>query len=136
MTGYTVSSGVTSSDLTLYLGDRLIVLGGGEAIGTMVLAGGIASLWGSALDGTVSGGEYVWSGGVATSATIGAGGYQVVYSGGDADFSIVDSGGALDIYGGVLGAELGNGAVADVFSGGTATDPTKLCPRPGSRAAA
>ena len=40
MAGYTVSSGVTSTGVTLNDGDRLDVLSGGTASGTMVNSGG------------------------------------------------------------------------------------------------
>ena len=92
MTDYTVSSCEISSGLTLNSGDELYVRHGGQAVGTLVNAGAIENISGSSLRDIVSGGEYVWSGGVTTSATIQVGGYLVVYANAAASACIVSNG--------------------------------------------
>ena len=126
MTDYTVSSGAISSGLTLNSGDELYVRHGGQAVGTLVNAGAIENISGSSLRDIVSGGEYVWSGGVTTSATIQVGGYLVVYANAAASACIVDSGGAADIYGIANGSVISSGGVQDIFSGGKASGASVL----------
>ena len=73
----TVSSGVTSSGLTISAGDELVVLQGGAVESSTILSGGV---------------ERISSGGSAT-ATIVLGGKEDVYAGGSASGDILSAGG-------------------------------------------
>jgi len=120
MSGYLVSSGVTSGIILSANGDNLTVCSGGTAIGTIqyggnitVLEGGIASQtrlfdWGmnvekggTAIDVTLEGSQWAHihtlSGGTTISATANRGGEIIVSSGGYATSLTIGSGGKLTI---------------------------------------
>jgi len=95
-TAYTVSSGVTSTSVTLNNDDSLTVLSGGHAVST-----------------TVSGGsfEYISRGGVASGTTVVADSFVHVFSGGTASGTSVGSAGFqfIDSGGSAVGATVGSG---------------------------
>ncbi len=73
---------------------RIVVYAGGVANNTTVNSGGFQFLYGgSASGGAINGFEYIYSGGVATGGTVGAGGLESVLSGGQATGATVNSGG-------------------------------------------
>jgi len=80
MTDYNISSGVTSSGVTLNTGDIETVFAGGIASSTVINGGSeIISSGGTAFYTTVSAGtETILSGGVARFTTISGGGLQDV----------------------------------------------------------
>jgi autotransporter passenger strand-loop-strand repeat protein len=116
MTTYVVSSGQTSSGITLNSGDSEIVLSGGTAISTTINSGGLLTVsGGSASFDTISGGGLliVSSGGSVSSDTIFNGGLLLVSSGGSASFDMISGGGLLSV--------LSGGSVSSdtIFNGGS-----------------
>jgi autotransporter passenger strand-loop-strand repeat protein len=118
MTNYIISSGQTSSGLTLGSGDTLEVLSGGSAIDTTLSAGGSETIYGSDSGATISSGgtQVVQSGGSTSGTTIDNGGTETVLSGGTAIATVI-SGGLMEIKpGGIFTDGLGS-AIAITFSG-------------------
>jgi len=108
MTDYVVSSGVTSSGITLLNHDLMTVLNGGVADRIVVNNGG---------------GEVVSSGGTTNFTTVSSGGYEYVSAGGIASSSFVFPHGVLNVFNG--GSTVGSLVAYDgkeiVSSGGHAT---------------
>ena len=98
MTNTTVSSGVTSSGITLSTGDNAFV-------------------YGAAVSFTVSnaGAEYVYSGGTASFTTVSIGGVEIISRGGIARFTTVSFGGAERLFSG------GTTSFATIRNGGSGT---------------
>jgi autotransporter passenger strand-loop-strand repeat protein len=121
MTNIVVSSGVTSSNLTISSGDVLIVSSGGKT-SAITLSGGRETVLagGSALRTTVSSGGFsLISGGKATSDVVLSGGTEVVTAGGSASATTVSSGGFESVSGGTaLGTRI-NGGSATIINGGS-----------------
>ncbi len=108
----TVSSGVTSTGLTIGNGALLQVLSGGSAIDAQVAAGGISlvSSGGFVSGNQLSGGsELVF--GVTSAVEVHSGGVEVVASGGTANGTVVDGNGSLLV--------LSGGTAIDTVIGGT-----------------
>jgi autotransporter passenger strand-loop-strand repeat protein/T5SS/PEP-CTERM-associated repeat protein len=142
MTTYTVSSGATSTGITLRRGDFLYVSSGGTADDITVDSGGTEYVFsgGTSSDTTVhdGGAEFVYSTGSAIGTTLSTGGYLIVLSGGEqsgtvrSGGSIISTGVALvtpasgtTVYSGaVSGVVVGNGAVEYVLSNGTTSNTT------------
>ncbi len=100
MTDYNVTSGVTSSGVTLNSGDNEFVSSGGIATGTINNGGAEFILDGGSVTGTQvnSGGvENVSSGGAASATVVNNSGSQVVHGGGSATGTVVNSGGNADV---------------------------------------
>jgi len=99
MTTYTVSSGHTSSGITLNSGDALVVLSGGTAIRTTVNSGG---------------NEYVSAGGTASGTVANSGGNEWIFPGGT-DISATLNGGRERVdHGTVLGITVNSGGNAGI----------------------
>jgi autotransporter passenger strand-loop-strand repeat protein len=121
----TVSSGHTSSHLTISKGDPLVVLSGGTIESSTIQSGGSATVSGSSFNNSVlSGGVYsVVSGGLSVHNTIESGGTEYVY--GKAEFDTISSGATELIFlGGLSDVSLVDGtqdlygkASGDVVSG-------------------
>lgn len=137
MTNYTVSSGQTSSGITLYNGDNEFILSGGTAIRTTVSRGGYEAVsgGGTAISTTVSnGGEEFLEGpntsdvispyGMAYNTTVSNGGKQIVAFGGAANYTAVSGGGVESISAGgeTYGTTVYDGGVEYVLSGAQAND--------------
>jgi len=139
-----VSSGVTSSGITLTSGDVMVVFSGGVADATKVDSGGYLNVSGIASGTTVNSGgaEYLYSG-AAYATIVSSGGAAYVYSGiasgtsvvggGSADATTLDSGAVLDVLGGSASSTLigsgatvvvGSDAEAGVIAEGTVTNTT------------
>ena len=113
-----VSSGVTSSGITLTSGDVMVVFSGGVADATKVDSGGYLNVSGIASGTTVNSGgaEYLYSG-AAYATIVSSGGAAYVYSGIASGTSVV-GGGSIAVYGGSADATtLDSGAVLDVLGG-------------------
>jgi autotransporter passenger strand-loop-strand repeat protein len=138
---YVVSSGQSSSGITLRPGDTETVLSGGTSIATIV-NGGVDYVSGVASGTIVSNGgtENVDGGGSASGTTVSNGGTENVVSGGSASFTIVSSGGVetvlgsgsanstvvasageQDAYGTTSGTAVSSGGYELVWSDGTAS---------------
>ena len=96
MTSYTVSSGVTSSGITLIAaGDLLTVLKGGTAVNTTVNSGGGVDDLGKTIGTVVNkyGFEEVLSGGVAIGTTVNMNnsGFGLDVAGGTASGTVLDA---------------------------------------------
>lgn len=144
MTDYTVSSGQTSSGITLSSGDTETVLSGGTANNTVVSSGGVETILssGTANNTLVNNGgiENVSSGGAGVRTTV-EGGVVNVFGGGTTFNDAVNNGSEIVFSGGVtsnaamqysgvetvssggatVSTTLANDAVENVLSGGTAT---------------
>jgi autotransporter passenger strand-loop-strand repeat protein len=108
MATYIVSSGVTSTSLTLSDGDT-------------------ASVYGTAVSTTVGylGNEFVYSGGTAISTTLDPGGYEFVSSGGTAVSTTVNTGGVLSaVDDATTSFTVVMGGTEDVYAGATAISTT------------
>ena len=141
-----VSSGHTSSGITVLSGGSETVLSGGTAISTTVNSGGAASIYGSASStivntggvervyaggatvGTMlSGGtEIVSSGGSVTSTTVSSSGKEYVSSGGGASNTVVSSGGSTYVYGAAISTTVSTGGVQRAYAGGATTGTVVL----------
>ena len=112
MTEIIVSSGQTSSGLSLSNGDTMRVLSGGTALNTSVL---IDSL------------QFVSSGGVAISTGVFLGGAEYVYSGGVTDNTVATRGGVLVLQGGAAsGSVMSAISIMVVDSGSVSVDATLI----------
>jgi autotransporter passenger strand-loop-strand repeat protein len=130
MTTVFVSSGQTSSGLSVGAFDSLIV-SGGTALDTTVFSGGIDLIQagGIGIDTIVSTGgtEFLYSGGVASDTTVSAGGQQIV-SGGTSISAAVAAGGVVQtvnsdgVFGIASGATIVNGG--SLLDSGRAIDTT------------
>jgi len=116
MTDYSVSSGSTSSGITLSGGDVMTVYNGGIATSTTISNGGSQTIssGGSATSTMVSNGgsQTVSANGSATDTTVYSGGYQAIYDAGDAIDTIVSGGSQVIL-------ELGSAVSTTVDSGGS-----------------
>lgn len=107
MTDYIVSSGQTSSGITLNSGDTETVLSGGTANNTVVSSGGV---------------ETILSGGTANNTLVNNGGIENVSSGGTGSFTRIE-GGVVNVYaGGVTYNDVVNNGNEVVFAGGTTSN--------------
>ena len=108
MATYIVSSGVTSTGITLNHGDFLGVSSGGTASDTMANNGGT---------------EFVYAGGTAISTTLDSGGTAFAIGGGKTSFTTVSSGGAEGVYAGGTAASttVSSGGYLIVLPGGSQT---------------
>jgi len=108
MTDYVVSSGATSTGITLFNSDLMTVQNGGIADLIVVSAGGT---------------EVVSSGGITNLTTVDSGGYENVSSGGTASNTIVFPNGVLDVFNGgaTVSAVVAYEGTENVSSGGTAS---------------
>ncbi len=142
MTNTIVSSGQTSSGLTLNSGDFLTVLAGGTANATDVNSG-TDNVFGT-VSGTVihAGQEFVSSGGRASGTVVSFGGAQILLAGGLTTGTVISGGfegvsggvasGTIISFGGMAvssggtasGATIGSGGVLQVFAGGAASATT------------
>lgn len=86
-----ISSGVTSSGLTLDRYVHELVEAGGRALSNTIDAGGLVT---------------VESGGTTRSDTVASGGVEVISSGGRANFAVVSSAGLLEGHGALVGADV------------------------------
>lgn len=111
MTTTVVSSGHTSTGITITSGNTLIVLAGGVASNTTVSYGGHA---------------YVSSGGTAFFTVVSSGGAGVVYKGGVASATTVSSGGTQNVYGSAAGTTVAYSGAVYVRSGAVVTNATVL----------
>ncbi len=124
-TTYSVTSGVTSTGITLGYGDVEHVYFSGSAVGTIVNYGGteFVSSGGTAVSTTVSSGGYevVSNGGTATSTTLRNGGQELVYSGGTTSFTTLSDGGSQGVSSGgtAVSTTVSNGGAEIVYPGGT-----------------
>jgi autotransporter passenger strand-loop-strand repeat protein len=125
MTQYTVSSGHTSTGITLGLNDTMYVQSGGKAVKTTITSGGYLSI---SAGGSASGSKIGSSGreddyGTDSGATVNNGGKLGVY--GSATSATVNTGGIENIWseGKDTGATL-SGGTQNVNNGGTAIDTT------------
>jgi autotransporter passenger strand-loop-strand repeat protein len=123
MTQYTVSSGHTSTGITLGLNDTMYVQSGGKAVKTTITSGGYLSI---SAGGSASGSKIGSSGreddyGTDSGATVNNGGKLGVY--GSATSATVNSGGIENIWSDAKdsGATL-SGGIQYVNNGGTAID--------------
>lgn len=107
MTDYIVSSGQTSSGITLSSGDTETVLSGGTANNTVVSSGGV---------------ETILSSGTANNTLVNNGGIENVLSGGTGFFTKVEGGVVNVSGGGVTYNDVVNGGNEVVFAGGTTSN--------------
>ncbi len=122
----TISAGMTSSGLTLRLGDSLTVLSGGIAAGTMLSAGATMLLnpAGVASATSIEGGALSLLGGVEYGTTVGGAaggplGHDDVFAGGVASGTTINENGAEHISGGnAFGTEINSGGAQFVWIGG------------------
>jgi autotransporter passenger strand-loop-strand repeat protein len=124
MTAYVVTSGQTSSGITLNSSDTLTVLSGGTAFATTINSGGslTVSQGGTATFDTVNSGGLLTTSAVYNSNnTINGGGSETVASGGYAEFDTINSGGSLAVLSGglALSTTLHSGGLLTVSSGGS-----------------
>ncbi|MGA2042815.1 MAG: DUF4347 domain-containing protein [Roseiarcus sp.] len=116
-----VSSGISTSGVTLYPGGRQTVFMGGMASGTTVISGSsqVVAAGGMTNGDVVSsgGGQYLDSGGAASGTTL-SGGNQYVEIGGSASGTTV-LGGTQVVYGAASGTLVEGGGRVDVESGAT-----------------
>jgi autotransporter passenger strand-loop-strand repeat protein len=125
-----VSSGHTSSGITLQSGSTETVLSGGTASDTTVNNGGVEYVGsgGTAISTTVNSGgtEVVLFSGTVRVTTVESGGYERVSSGGTASTTTVDSGGTeVALSGGTAsGTTVSNGGAEIVYSGGSTSFTT------------
>jgi len=130
MTNYTVSSGVTSSGITLLSGDGMVVLSGGTALAITSDPGGLTvDLGGTAISTTLEAGGLQDLNGIAIDTTIDSGGHQFVnFSSGHgvASNTRVNSLGIMSVDSGgtAIGAFVANGGFAEVLAGGNAVGTT------------
>jgi autotransporter passenger strand-loop-strand repeat protein len=122
MTTTSVTSGATSTSLTLSNGDFLYVSSAGTATFTTVRNGGTEVVLSGATTSvtTVSdGGVEIMSGGTASFTTVSRGGEEIVSSRGTARFTTVNGGGteAVFIYGTATDTTVNNGGTMDVSNG-------------------
>jgi autotransporter passenger strand-loop-strand repeat protein len=126
MTEYIVSSGQTSSGVTLSSGDLMSVTFGGTAVATTVSAGGTVSVFsgGVASSTTDLGGIVsVFTGGTAVDTTVTSGGFEVVDSGGVASSTTLRASEEFISFGGTaIGTTVSAGSDENVF--GVASDTT------------
>jgi autotransporter passenger strand-loop-strand repeat protein/T5SS/PEP-CTERM-associated repeat protein len=117
MTIYTVSSGATSSGISLHGGDFLYVSAGGTAEDITVGSGATEFLFSGGIGSNTTvhagGAEFVYSTGAAIDTTLSSGGYLIVLSGGEQS-GTVRSGGSI-VSTGVVLAQPGTGVM--VYSG-------------------
>ena len=129
----TISTGVTSTGLTVSTGEFLLV--SGTVISTIVSGGGTEDVQsatgnsgGAASFTTVSNGgfELISAGGTAISGTVSSGGFQNVSSGGTASFTTVSNGGSQSVIstGVVFSTTVFSGGFEVVSTGGTAISIT------------
>jgi autotransporter passenger strand-loop-strand repeat protein len=120
MTDYVVSSGVTSTGITLHNSDLMTVLSGGTASGTTVNNGGqeVVSAGGAALGTTLNLGGQADVYGTALDTAV-DGGIEEAERGGTTSGSIVLDGGEEVVSGTAIGAALSDDGEAEVY--GTAT---------------
>ncbi len=111
MTAYIVTSGVTSTDITLHSGDTLVVSSGGSAVSTTVNAGAT---------------EFVYSGGIAVSTTLNNGGGLQVYSTAKASFTTVNEDSALFVLSGgtAVSTTLNSNGGEQIYADATASITT------------
>ncbi len=125
MTTTSVTSGVTSSGITLNNGDFLIVSSGGTASVTVVNSGGVASILGVGSNTTINAGghEFVGPGGVVTATIIsGAGAENLIIGAGTAGGTMVMSGGAeIVAAGGVTQSAIVSAGGDEILNGSGAT---------------
>jgi autotransporter passenger strand-loop-strand repeat protein len=122
MTTTSVTSGTTSTSVTVTTGNTLEILSGGTADATTILSGGtlLVDAGGSASGTIVSSGGFEDVSGRDTSATIDSGGQEVVSSGGTASAVVVNSGGLLTNSGGtVVGPTVNSGGTFVQTSAGS-----------------
>jgi len=98
MSRYIVSSGVTSSGVTLSSGDVIDVLSGGISVNTTALSGGLVNVYGTA------------------SSTILMGGRDVVEARGSASGTVISSGGIEYVSGTVSSASVRSGGLERIYS--------------------
>ena len=125
MAEYIVSSGVTSTGLTLSRPDIMNVMSGGVANNNTVNSRGLINVseGGTANGNTVNseGKIYIFTGGKASNTTLFSEGGLTIYSGGTADKTTV-SGGGLFVGGVADSVTVKSGGGLYVGSGGTATN--------------
>jgi autotransporter passenger strand-loop-strand repeat protein len=111
VTTYIVSSGVTSTHLTLHNGDTLEVLSGGKAVSITVDNGAT---------------EYVYSGGSAVSTTLNNGGTEQLSSGARASFTTVNEDSTLFVFSGgtALSTTVNNNGGEQIYADATASVTT------------
>jgi autotransporter passenger strand-loop-strand repeat protein len=116
-----VTSGHTSSGITLPRGATETVMSGGTARGTIILSGGTETIsaGGKDFNAKIGGKQFVH--GTATSAIVAAGGNQYVDAGGTASGGTVASGGIERVYGRASGGTVNSGGRQIVESGGVAS---------------
>jgi autotransporter passenger strand-loop-strand repeat protein len=143
-----VSSGVTSTHLTLHNGDVLEVMSGGKTVSITVNSGATEFVYsgGSATSTTLNNGGdeqlsngarasfttandgstlFVFSGGTALSTTVNNNGGEQIYADGTASVTAVHSGGTEFVLGGTaVSTTLGNASFEVVTSGGSAISTT------------
>ncbi len=149
MTTHIVSSGVTSTHLTLHNGDILEVLSGGSAVSITVNNGATEYVYsgGKAVGTTLNNGGglqlssgatasfttvddgstvFVFSGGTAISTTLSSGGGEQVYTDARASFTTANSGGDVFVFSGgaAVGTTLSNDTFEIVSSDGAAISTT------------
>jgi autotransporter passenger strand-loop-strand repeat protein len=132
MTNIFVSSGVTSTGLTITSGNAVFALPGGTIVSTTAENGGeafIDSGYASRtfLIGDVNLGNFgqqVIFGGVASGTIVGSGGIQTVSGGGVDDGSTVSSGGIEFVIAGVASGTTIIGGGESIFSAGQPAAPT------------
>jgi autotransporter passenger strand-loop-strand repeat protein len=124
-----VSSGVTSTGLTIQPGQDEIVLTGGKAVATTV--SGISaeqdvSAGGTALGTTLEGygTEYVFSGGLTSATTVDADSVLQVQSGAKGINTVVNNSGLEEVYGTASGSIVNSGGDELVGGGGAAISAT------------
>ncbi len=107
MTTTSVTSGVTSSGLTISSGTLLKVYSSGTTSAITVVSGGV---------------ETILNGGKAFTTTAELDGVENISAGGSATSTFVSSGGTENVFSGglTIGTQIGSGAYATVFNGGTA----------------
>jgi autotransporter passenger strand-loop-strand repeat protein len=105
-----ISSGVTSSNLTVSRGDELLVLSGGMTVETEVISGGTEDLsFGASADGVVvqsggslfgpgklEGADYSYDAGTVSGVAVASGATEIVEAGGIAEGETILSGGTLE----------------------------------------
>jgi autotransporter passenger strand-loop-strand repeat protein len=128
MTTRSVTTGETSSGLTLSSGDFLYVSSGGTAISTMVSTGGTECVDsdGSAVSTTLTGADAtqtVYAGGTAIGTGANRGGTENVSSGGSTSYTALSSG-TQNVYRSATTdfAQVSRGGIGNIYAGGVSTD--------------
>ncbi|HEV8679294.1 MAG TPA: Hint domain-containing protein [Stellaceae bacterium] len=132
MTDTIVSSGATSTGVTVNSGDTLTVLSGGTAVDAVVNSGGVEFVSGTDSGATVnlSGVQNVFAGGVANNVTVNSGGVE--YVDGTTNSTLLLHGEEIVLSGGtsflttVSGAQEGNFISLEVVSAGGQSFVTTL----------